>query len=612
MNILLPTESQVQSFSDKKCAISDYAIVLGGYVDNSSHIDNNSNLSGRTGYYYLITPDGSGDARVVGNYGSINSTTTTSRYVGVRPALSSSSINEIDSNEVRVVDDSTIIIGEYPQWVMSKEEQLNWNNLVNNNSLNITDKKYTIDTVKYDDYNTSFTKGELTEYEYNGVKAVRVKVNSYFDGQEFTLSNGENYKDGDYVWIKVSPLYFEKKGDFFYSKTIILAGLQFNNQNGIYNSESDFPNMDLSNYLNTYLKDEMLSSTIDNTYEQRDNLNSNPYNLSFDEMNEEDILKGALESDLSVFMHGLTGVGKSSRVEQLDKDFTKIDLSTTTLDGFIGLMIKDNDTNEMRYIEPYWYKELCEKCENEPDKNHILFIDELNNGAESLKKAAYDVVLEKRLINAGFKLDLPENSRVIAAGNEIEDSILASEMGAPLFGRFVHVYITTTSKEWLQWASENNIHPAIYAFIHYKGDQALYSKYDGIKPNATPRKWEFASKMLYKTNNPNMIRSLVGFEIANEFVSFCKTNVISMQDVISGNYSEQDLTMSSSQKYATTLNLSSVDEGNYEKVREFINNLDSEFQALFDMWYIQNGSDERILQVKEYKERNNVKRGMGI
>lgn len=513
---------------------------------------------------------------------------------------------------MRVVDDSTIIIGEYPQWAMSKEEQLNWNNLINNNSLNITDKKYTIDTVKYDDYDSNFQKGQLTEYEYNGVKAVRVKVNSYFDGQEFTLSNGENYKDGDYVWIKVSPLYFEKKGEFLYSKTIILAGLQFNNQNGIYNSESDFPNMDLSKYLNTYLKDEILSSTIDNTYEQRDNLNSNPYNLSFDEMNEEDILKGALESDLSVFMHGLTGVGKSSRVEQIDKDFTKIDLSTTTLDGFIGLMVKDNDTNEMRYIEPYWYKELCEKCKNEPDKNHILFIDELNNGAESLKKAAYDVVLEKRLINAGFKLDLPENSRVIAAGNEIEDSILASEMGAPLFGRFVHVYITTPAKEWLQWASENNIHPAIYAFIHYKGDQALYSPYDGIKPNATPRKWEFASKMLYKTNNPNMIRSLVGFEIANEFVAFCKTNIISLEDVISGNYSEQDLTMSSSQKYATTLNLSTVDEKNYENVRNFINNLDSEFQALFDMWYIQNGSDERVLQVKEYKERNAVQRGMGI
>lgn len=71
MNILLPTESQVQSFSDKKCAISDYAIVLGGYVNDSSHIDNNSNLSGRTGYYYLITPDGSGDARVVYYNGNI-------------------------------------------------------------------------------------------------------------------------------------------------------------------------------------------------------------------------------------------------------------------------------------------------------------------------------------------------------------------------------------------------------------------------------------------------------------------------------------------------------------------------------------------------------------
>ena len=59
-------------------------------------------------------------------------------------------------------------------------------------------------------------------------------------------------------------------------------------------------------------------------------------------------------------------------------------------------------------------------------------------------------------------------------------------------------------------ASEHNIHPAIYSYIAYKKGETLRSKYDGEKPNADPRKWEMASKMLYATGSPEMLRALVG------------------------------------------------------------------------------------------------------
>ena len=38
------------------------------------------------------------------------------------------------------------------------------------------------------------------EYEYNGKRYVRVEANSCYNGNNFTLSNGEEYKDGDNVW----------------------------------------------------------------------------------------------------------------------------------------------------------------------------------------------------------------------------------------------------------------------------------------------------------------------------------------------------------------------------------------------------------------------------
>lgn len=61
----------------------------------------------------------------------------------------------------------------------------------------------------------------------------------------------------------------------------------------------------------------------------------------------------------------------------------------------------------------------------------------------------------------------------------MKDSLAANQLAEPLFNRFAHVYIKTTTESWLKWASEHNIHPAIYSYIAYKKGETLRSKYDG-------------------------------------------------------------------------------------------------------------------------------------
>ena len=51
---------------------------------------------------------------------------------------------------------------------------------------------------------------------------------------------------------------------------------------------------------------------------------------------------------------------------------------------------------------------------------------------------------------------IPENARVAAAGNDLEDSLAANTMAEPLFNRFNHVYINTTVDDWLNWALTPN------------------------------------------------------------------------------------------------------------------------------------------------------------
>ena len=44
----------------------------------------------------------------------------------------------------------------------------------------------------------------------------------------------------------------------------------------------------------------------------------NPYGLNFGQVSEEEIIKGAIESGVAVFLHGQSSEGKSARVKQID------------------------------------------------------------------------------------------------------------------------------------------------------------------------------------------------------------------------------------------------------------------------------------------------------
>ena len=47
-----------------KAAITDFSVLLGGWVSDY-HVDNDSSLEGRTGWYWTKSDDGDNDARVV-------------------------------------------------------------------------------------------------------------------------------------------------------------------------------------------------------------------------------------------------------------------------------------------------------------------------------------------------------------------------------------------------------------------------------------------------------------------------------------------------------------------------------------------------------------------
>ena len=562
--------SQEEVFGDAKtdvikttgaeCAVSDFAVVSGAYISD-----------GRTCMWFLSSSSDYGDVCAVDRDGSSRMAYPDSRG-GMRPVMECADISQLDCSTARDISGfEKVEYGEYPQSAADRELAGVLEQEFSEGRLIKTGKRY---CSQYD------------EFQHEGGKYIRAL---YIPEKTQQLSNGKKYSSGDIVWLKVSQLkwLYDAKAGLLISRTIPAAWLRFSH--GKY-YDGDFEKTDMCRYLNTTFADDIVPVVLRELtpeekamYEEdagRAAGRRNPYGLTFGEVTEEDIIRGAVESDVAVFLHGPSSEGKSARVKQIDPECEIIYLRTATPDSLNGRSVYNQATGELIDIPPVWFRKVKEKCEREPDKLHVVFFDEINNALPSIQGMAFNIVLDRE-VNGTWKL--PDNARIVAAGNDMQDSLAAHQLAAPFFNRFAHVYINTTTEKWLRWARKNDIHPAIYAYIAYRNGETLRSEYNGETPNADPRKWEMASKMLYATGRPEMLRSLIGEEITDEFVQFCRQPVITVDDVMNGNYSDREIeNMDTSQRYATTVGLTQAGAEELETVRAFVSKLGEEFRAVFD------------------------------
>ena len=530
------------------------------------------------------------------------STLVTNYKSGVRIAFSFDDIENFDLDELRNIN------FEYPLTIIGGRVAETIDKLFENKSklLITTGRKHFVEGKEY------------REYEAFGIRFIR-KKNSV---QSKVLSDGTICKADTEIYLKIEsiPFIVDEEAKLVYS-SIILFGASFDNAN------RPFSDSDLNNYLNDkFLKsinDELEHTSPNLLFTGEERKGNNRYGFNFDSLTEEEIIEICIDCNIAVFMHGKTGVGKTERMLTLDRNLELIDFGCTSSDGFTGIIAKDFNSKELFLYEPYWYKSLCEKCKAEPDKIHILFLEELTNAKNDLQKVAFEVTLNKTLTNSGFRLELPENAVVCAAGNEASESRSANLLSEPLFGRFAHVYITTDSEEWLKWAlkrkkagkqliyrkqeENNSIHPAIVDYIRVNGDKVLRTQYDGINPNADPRKWALASKALYQSNNPNVLRAFIGETLTQDFIKFCKMNLITVDDVLNDRCKIEDVPFDPSLRWYTTICLTTVDDDNVDKVRQFVSGLGKEFLAVFDYEWSKD-NDQRIMKLYNQSYQPFVKR----
>ena len=568
-------ENKLEIFKDDAnitAKMTDFANLF----DISSDFDNELNKS-----YWTKSSCYAKGVHIVSFAGSQSATIPSFNDTGARLVLPLSSISDAYRNTEKIINKSGFIeveYGYYPQDYLDDDEQMILDSYYKKNKLKLTGNKYT------DPSNNII---QYSEYELDGHRYIRYT----------------NYIQNKIVWLKVQPIKWlvDEKNKVMVTEKLLFAGVPFE-KSGVY--KGDFENTTIKKFIDNVFAKEILQEVTLTKIKPKEN----QYGFTFDEVSEEDIIKGAIDSNVAVFLHGKPGEGKSSRIKQIDPNCEVLSLGTLTPELLVGMGIKNNDTKVVEYAPPPWYTRLVEKCEKESDKIHILFLDELNNASPNMQKYAFSIALDRK-VNDRF--ELPKNVRIAAAGNEVEDSLSAYDISQPLYDRFAHVNIETTPEQWLTWASLNNIHPSIYAFIAYGGERVLRTEVNPDKqtPTADPRKWEMASKMLYSTKNPQMLRGLIGEDLTQEFISFCMQPVITVEEVINGDYDMNDYkNLNVSESYATVVSLSQVSEEHVEIIKDFIANLGPEFvNTFYSIW--SHGDKERLEKVAELQMTSSIKKG---
>ncbi len=391
-------------------------------------------------------------------------------------------------------------------------------------------------------------------YALGAKRVIRVTLEAGGVSGYVQLSDGTVAAEGESVFIELRPLrwlYDEGRG-LLLSCQALLGGLS--------REEGE-----------RYLREDFLR---DLREEDEEALPGNaPYRVeTHDELS---LIRAYVEADIPVFLHGLSGDGKSDRVRQIDPEVLDIELVNENPETINGRAIYNEAKDEIVDVKPVWLVKLERLCED--GKPHILFFDELTNATKQTQSVIFKIVLERFVNN---RWPLPKNARIVAAGNDRSESTAAHDLAEPLFGRFAHIYIRTTVENWMPWAIRQHINPYVMEFLA-NNDLYLRTPYTGTEGHADPRRWEMVSKALDSSGNDfSLLAPIVGRDTAEAFVRFFKAQ---RQIAALGSFSDEELArFGVARRYQLAQQCLAWAAGRPKEARALVERLGPEYLAWFD------------------------------
>jgi hypothetical protein len=244
--------------------------------------------------------------------------------------------------------------------------------------------------------------------------------------------------------------------------------------------------------------------------------------------------------DQAIMLVGIHGVGKS---EFIKKYFEKQGYAVIML--FLGQMadagdligLPDRSTVTFKYGDEEVTQKITEFCPpkwwpRQDDAKLVIFLDEFNRGKQEVYQCIMDMALNRQLNG----LNLPKDTRIIAAINPLDDKYgyQVTELDPALLDRFNVYGFRPSHSEWIDWALSNGVHTNVLGFISKYGANYLDPPADG-KPGVvypSRRSWVRVSDILNK--NPELLIEqgfvtlrdicvgIIGQSAASKFYSYIK------------------------------------------------------------------------------------------
>jgi len=262
-------------------------------------------------------------------------------------------------------------------------------------------------------------------------------------------------------------------------------------------------------------------------------------NLTITSVQARKAINKAFASNRPVFLWGPPGIGKSEVVQEIADD----------LNGYvIDLRMAQMEPTDIRGI-PFFNKEIGKMDwappVDLPDEEFasqypliVLFLDEMNSAPPAVQAAGYQLILNRRV----GKYKLPDNVRIVAAGNRDSDKGVTYRMPMPLANRFVHLEMRPDFASWQNWAVNKGIHKDVVGYLSFaKQDLYDFDSKSSSRAFATPRSWVFVSDLLKDedTDNDtlfNLVAGAVGEGLAVKFMAHRKVSgkMPEPSDILSG------------------------------------------------------------------------------
>jgi hypothetical protein len=252
-------------------------------------------------------------------------------------------------------------------------------------------------------------------------------------------------------------------------------------------------------------------------------------------------LKTCLEVNRPCFLWGSPGIGKTFGVNDTVISMDMIP-EIQSLGGMESVDLRGlpkDKNDDVVWSTPDFIANVRRK-RAESGKPVALFIDEVNANAQSVQVPLMQLFQFRRI---GPHV-LPDDTRLIGAGNLQSDRAAAQRMSTALNNRGTHLEIASPAsiegvKDWCKVAVVKKFHPAVIAFIMLRGAPNGIKGNPGYSPGMlhnfdpnsqekafpSPRSWEYVSDLLdhcTDTTRHHLVRGTVGEIAAAEFEGFLK------------------------------------------------------------------------------------------